>query len=408
MSDHSIFSPSAAHRWVNCPGSVALEQTLPKDEGSKYADEGTDAHTLAAKTLAKPIGEAKDFLGEAMPNGYIADFEMCHQVQKYIDYVKEQASYGGELYIEERLDFSEAIGQPDAFGTADAVIVNSEEGLITVMDLKYGMGRVDAGGNEQLLLYALGALEAFSFFAEFTRFKMVIIQPRLDNVDEWECDLVWLNRFAEEAKKAADSVGVSPVKSFNLNPGKKQCQWCRAKAICPALNGEVMSRLVDAPANEVHRVPAFIKKEHIRNNIDHTHVLDTDKLANCMSFVPLIEMWCEAIMKEGKARRLNGQDVPGFKVVRGKKGNRKWVDEKEAEAAMKSMRLRIEDMYAMKLISPTQAEAVLEDSPRRWKKLEPLIGRADGGLTIAPESDKRPAVALQNAIDDFEVLEDDE
>ena len=47
MSAHSIFSPSASHRILNCPPSLMLCEKQP-DQSSAYAAEGTCAHELCA------------------------------------------------------------------------------------------------------------------------------------------------------------------------------------------------------------------------------------------------------------------------------------------------------------------------------------------------------------------------
>ena len=47
---HSKLSPSSAHRWMACPGSVRLEAQFP-DESSPYAKEGTTAHELVESMM---------------------------------------------------------------------------------------------------------------------------------------------------------------------------------------------------------------------------------------------------------------------------------------------------------------------------------------------------------------------
>jgi hypothetical protein len=70
----------------------------------------------------------------------------------------------------------------------------------------------------------------------------------------------------------------------------------------------------------------------------------------------------------------------------------------------KSFRLRQDEMYDYSLISPTKAEKLLKDTPKRWEKAEALISRADGKPSVAPATDKRPALAVQSVADDFRDL----
>ena len=70
------------------------------------------------------------------------------------------------------------------------------------------------------------------------------------------------------------------------------------------------------------------------------------------------------------------------------------------------MRLKVEEMYDLKLISPTNAEKLQKAAvigPRQWTKVQDLIVRPDGKPTVAPESDKRPALEV-NPLNDFETV----
>lgn len=89
---HAELSPSSAVRWMQCPGSVAACRDLP-DTSSKYADEGTDAHELAAKCLESGK-DAAEFIGAAMEKGTVVDADMARYVQSYIDYVRALANGG--------------------------------------------------------------------------------------------------------------------------------------------------------------------------------------------------------------------------------------------------------------------------------------------------------------------------
>ncbi|KOP31752.1 hypothetical protein AFK69_19215, partial [Xenorhabdus sp. GDc328] len=123
--------------------------------------------------------------------------------------------------------------------------------------------------------------------------------------------------------------------------------------------------------------------------------------------VEFVENWCKSIRARVSDELNAGYPIPGFKLVEGKQGNRSWGIESEAETMLKSFKLKQDQMYAKKIISPTQAEKLIKrDNPRRWAKLEPLIIRADGKPTVVPESDPRPALDV-NPINDFDDISDD-
>ena len=103
------------------------------------------------------------------------------------------------------------------------------------------------------------------------------------------------------------------------------------------------------------------------------------------------------IIKTVREPLILGTEVPGFKLVEGKQGNRAWVDQAKAEAALKALRLKADDMYDKKLISPTTAEKLLKTDPKKWAKLQELITRASGKPSVAPSSDKRPELAVHTA-----------
>ena len=50
MTTHAKLSPSSAHRWSRCPGSVALEAKYPDNSGPAALD-GTRTHMLLEMCL---------------------------------------------------------------------------------------------------------------------------------------------------------------------------------------------------------------------------------------------------------------------------------------------------------------------------------------------------------------------
>lgn len=252
---------------------------------------------------------------------------------------------------------------------------------------------------------------------DITKIRLVISQPQTGKVpSEWDCTIDEL--MAEADKIAGEAATVkqawaeyhatdckdADVLAPYLHPGEKQCAYCKAKADCPALArlvGETV--LLDF---EVLKEP--VPEGGFPDAADAVHIpTDVNLLSSYYFRVPLINSWVKAI-EEKVYRMAMANEIgtaQGIKVVAGKRGNKAWDNDEEVEAMMKEMRLKSDVMYSQKIISPTVAEKVLSENPRKWKKLQERITQTDGSPTLAHISDKRPALNM-NVADDFAPVEE--
>jgi hypothetical protein len=393
------------------------------DSSNDYSDEGTAAHHLAAWCL-NSTRDAAEFIGRQIAvcegkaywnpdqpgipsNVFDVDDTMAGHVQAYLDKVREYYNRPGVMSaVELRMPIGHITGEEEAYGTSDVVIASPFDKELIVVDLKYGMREVNGERNKQLMIYALAALEYYKYAVDFETVRTVIAQPRIGHYPEWSCTVEELLEFGKEVTKASNhavAVFLETVENViqHLNPGP-HCQknYCKARATCPALAKFV----TDSIGMDFEDLTGY-----------GSAVIQADPepglLSKQMSAIPMIEDWCKAVRAKVEAKLFAGEPVPGYKLVQGKKGNRKWANEKEAEMVMKGFKLKVEEMYDLKLISPTSAEKLFKAGnigPRQWPKLSAYVTQSDGAPSVAPESDKRPALVITPPADDFqdETVED--
>lgn len=422
---HALLAPSGFKALMLCPGKPAMERGRP-DEASSYADEGTAAHFLAAwcleqgeqapQSLGRQIIVSDAFTGFAPGivagvelssevRAFTVDPDMAEAVQVYIDTVRDYVG-DGQLHVEQSLPIDHITGEPDAEGTGDTVIVRGDE--LIVGDLKFGRGvEVSVDGNEQLKMYALGALRKFDLVGDIRRVRAFISQPRITHSPS---EVVWtveeLQAWAELQARPAAQLAMriyNGEADMHRAAHEDACRFCLAKGDCPTLASAVQTAL----GREFTDLTTADAIE--RDAIVETSVATADaagELGARMDAVPLVELWCKAIRARVEKHLLDGKPIEGYKLVQGKRGNRAWSDATVAETAMKKMRLKKEQMYEFSLISPTTAEKVLKPTPKRWAKVQALITQPDGKPSVAPLSDKRPALEIQPVASEFTAITD--
>ena len=310
MAAHAKLSASGSARWLNCTGSVKAENAVTLAERSNPAAEyGTCAHELADIILSTG-DNIENYLGEKLqdaPNVPV-DQEMIEHVQSYVEFVQ---SFGGDQFYEVRLDYSHLV--PEGFGTSDAIAI--VDNVLHVIDLKMGKGViVDAENNSQGMLYALGAVEEYGYLYDFDKVVIHIYQPRVHNFSSWEISIDDLLKFGQYvSEQASEALSDNAPRTV----GNKQCQWCKAKANCPALKQHT-EKVISAEFDDLEELPLV-------------DTLDNKTLATILDNKKLIESWLKAIEDHISDTLHSGGTFDGYKLVAGR-SLRKWADSDTAQS----------------------------------------------------------------------------
>lgn len=377
---HALLSPSAAHRWLNCTAAPRLEENIP-DRGSVYAEEGTLAHAICAYKLKSLLGmPARDEEAEIdlLREKYWTE-EMEEYTDAYVTIVREKLAAARKsardaiLLVEVRLDFSDYV--PEAFGTADAVIVT--DGCMEIIDFKYGKGvRVSAEDNPQMKIYALGAVARYGFDYYTERVRMTIVQPRLDNLSEWEITAADLQKWASQELRPraleAYRGGAAP------HPGA-WCQFCKAAPQCRALANKALATQKKFPD------PAL---------------LTPTEISRVLPVLSKVKEWAAAVEEYALRQALNGTHYPGYKVVEGRSLRR--ISDPEAVGALLASLGYHEEEYIRRSLVGIGGLEKLMGKKHFAETCRDYIVKPKGKPTLVPESDKRPAIT---AADDFAGIE---
>jgi hypothetical protein len=442
VAEHAhLFSPSASKGWLKCAGRSVLEAAFP-DAYNPASDGGTAEHLIARLVLTEDPEwpAAIRAIGTEVPvhsPGESARFvrftqEMAERTQDYIDTMRAIAR--GKLFrVEHRVDFRAFLGVEDledeGFGTADFLVLSPMQSggfELGIYDYKSGWIKVDPVNNSQGMLYALGALHEFEMSHDIRQVRIGIFQPKHGGLSEWVVPLEDLMVFAEYAKtRAAEVLRATTAHALipdaqaqvawediylHPNPNEDDCRFCKATAVCPAMQAKV-NETISAGFDDVKENPPLFQGEFQD---------DDAALAAKMDAAGMIEGWIKAVRAEVERRLLAGLVVPGWGLELGREGRREWSDPEAAEEMLrKKFRLTVEQSYDMQVISPTSAEKLLKTknksgramllSKKQWEAMQENIIRSPASPSVKPASAiKTPYVppgSLPPA-DDFETIEE--
>lgn len=378
---HAILSPSSAKRWINCPPSALINAEAPQKD-TVYTREGTLAHAVAE------LKARKYFLGYG-PRKYAADLrklkadelwqdEIDRHTDTYLEVLKDLAAAFPEpphVALEVRVDFSEYV--PEGFGTADCLMISGR--VLQIVDFKYGKGvDVDAVENPQMMLYALGALLDYEAIYDINLVRMAIVQPRIKaEPATWEIPaehlLRWANLVVEPAAKLASKGGGEFAEG-------DWCRFCAIRGSCRA-RASVNTALEDFGM----KLPPELNDEEV---------------ARALALGQRLASWLSDLQDYALQACLDGREIPGFKAVEGR-SVRAWTNQDDAFNAARASGVPEEMLFERKPVTLAALEKLMGKKPFA-EALADYVTTPPGKPTLAPESDKRPAITNKTtAEDDF-------
>lgn len=382
---HALLSASGAKKWMNCTASARLEEQLP-EKPSEYASEGTLAHEICELKLRKEYTETS--MSSRAFTTRFNKLKKHDQYQKemdgftdiYVNYINLLTyNFPTQPYvaIEKKIDYSNYA--PEGFGTADCVIIHQD--TCYVIDFKYGKGiKVYADNNPQMMLYGLGVLNDYGYIYNIQKVVLVVVQPRLDSISEWEVAADDLRTWGKiEVKPAAEL-------AFKGEGGCNQGEWCDS-CFCNA------SALCSHRRDENMELEEYI--DPISGKLPEPKLLTNEEVGAIIARAQFLAKWVKKLESFALSELVKGNAVPGWKIVEGR-SNRAFADQDGALENLIKSGYDESVLYNKVPLSLSGLESLLTKEEYNTL-LAPYVTKPHGAPTLAVESDKRPAFSSAEA-----------
>lgn len=377
---HAEFSPSSMDAKIKCPGRHLATLGL-ESESSAYAERGTEVHDFCEQTLQKYMDHDDYDIPE-----FVEDWQedCAHDMMQHVSELAETMREDGkvDVYLEETVSLatykSKRIDLAEVWGTGDVILACPDSKTIAVVDYKTGVGvPVSPVENVQMMIYGLGAVATLDWTPE--KVLLCVSQPRVEpELQIWETDFVTLNHWLWHTLEPKLVEMSQPGAEFV--PGESQCRFCPIKGRCKAQRDEMLALFDTTEPNQEGAEPAF----------------SDDEINALMLRLPEFKQWIKQIEAVAMETLERGDELPDFKLVRGK-SNRRWVDADKVDTYLKGQGLKDKERYTRKILSPAQAEKALKDKlnqPRVRTNFDKLWEKPEGNLSWALKSDPRPGVVV--------------
>ncbi len=398
--EHARLSPSGAKGWMTCPGSIALVDSLNiKDKPNKYAAEGTVAHEIHEKALLSHQ-LASYYIGQKFEvDGFKFKVtqEMADAVQESLDYIAsriEEAQdfgYRVEVLVEVRCSLKHLGIKGLDGGTSDVVLIFWNDDVaceIEIVDYKHGQGvAVEVIENDQALCYADGviSLSKLNGHGIHEGVRITISQPRAHHPDgrirHWDTSKEEIMNWEED--RLIPKAKATHEKDAPLVPSDDGCRFCGANGVCKALYDKTQEIAIADFKDDNFPNPLTMTPEQKMVVMEHATMIK--------SFIVAVEAQVQHEVDEGSE-----EYESKFKLVR-KSTQRKLLDKAFDELDSPLLdHISEDDMYEKKPKGLGAIEKALKKTGKKPKEVKEIMDeitiKPEGGLVIAPLSDKRKAV----------------
>ena len=342
---HSVYSPSAAKRWLSCPASIRLTEEAEKrglldEHESPYALSGTAAMAVLEEMVRAPGAAYEEAFvaAQALRQDAAEGFRLidnddsrraiCKAAERLRALVKSADLWG----VETKVVISE--DDPIIWGTADFWALTDACQTLTVVDYKHGAGYlISAEGNQQLLLYAAGLMRHHLPGFHIKKVRLAICQPRhpeasADGWDEVEEDPAFVRAFMQAVLDRLEQAANEPPVTG------EHCQYCPALLACPARRAEF---------EELATMAETVVPEQA----------DAEMIARAVRMKKRVFDWIAAAERVGLKMIQAGAEVPGLRT-RTRAGALAWtVRDSEVIAAL-SQFVPADEIQSVSVLTPTQ------------------------------------------------------
>lgn len=258
-------------------------------------------------------------------------------------------------------------------GSIDFIGESTTNKISMILDYKFGHHLVPVEGNESLQFYAMCAAADpdFTEYLRHNKIVYVIIQPKVsDEAMVWESNQYELDDFKLKWQKAYDNaLSDKPAKSTGSH-----CRYCPVAPYCEVKKQQVLQAMMINPKQQ-------------------------EKLTDALVMADKLSSWIKEVEEAALSLLRKGVKLDGYKLVQ-KRPTSKWINAEQAEKELAE--IFFEKIYKKDLLTPTQMGKIAK---AEGKDISHLIHKVSSGTTIAPESDKRPAVDFNHIPDNLKALQ---